>query len=447
MTPRPRRRSSPERSRTTAGPWWSAPGPTARASFRRSSRCPGAAPWTSRSGSTSHRTGRTWAEAVCVRAEGIKPNVYAYTPPGRQDRRRPVRGRANPGGADQMNPAAAAARVAVIERRGKFLVAEPFFSPGPRLAVTRDRQASVGDLVVLAPQSPRSGRSRGRGRAVVARRLGRPDVARNVIEALMVERGLRRAFDPAVEREARMASQEVRPGERRDLRSLVTFTIDPASARDFDDAISAASEGPDRWRVWVHIADVSAYVPPGSLVDREAYRRATSVYVPGAVEPMLPESLSAGACSLVPGQDRLAVTVEMVVEGDRVRTSSFYRSLIRSDERLDYPRVDRIFAGAERALEPVGGAIGRRPGCGGGACRPAGCPSSHRARNRGARVHLRRRGQRGRRRAGAADRGPPADRAPDDRGQRAGGRRARIPSPARSVTACTSGPRALPCSG
>ncbi len=260
-----------------------------------------------------------------------------------------------------MNPAATAARVALIERRGKFLVAEPFFSPGPRLALTRDRHTSVGDLVVLAPEPARPGRSRGRGRAVVARRLGRPDVARNVIEALMVDRGLRRSFDPAVEREARMASQEVqsdsqevRSGERRDLRSLVTFTIDPASARDFDDAISAVSETADRWRVWVHIADVSAYVAQGSLVDREAYRRATSVYVPGAVEPMLPEILSGGACSLVPGQDRLAVTVEMVVEGDRVTSVLFYRSLIRSDERLDYGRVDRIFAGAERAHDPWG---------------------------------------------------------------------------------------------
>jgi ribonuclease R len=68
-------------------------------------------------------------------------------------------------------------------------------------------------------------------------------------------------------------------------------------------------------RVWVHIADVAAHVPPGSAVDREAYRRATSVYVPGAVEPMLPEALSNRACSLVPRQDRLAVTVEMDFEG------------------------------------------------------------------------------------------------------------------------------------
>ena len=247
-------------------------------------------------------------------------------------------------------------RVAVIERRGKFLVAEPLFGPGPRFAVSRDRRVGVGDLVVVRPAVARQGR--GGGRAVVARRLGRPDVARDVIEALMVDRGLRRSFDPAVEREARLAGERLEVGTgRRDLRDLVTFTIDPATARDFDDAISARSEGDGRWRVWVHIADVSAYVTSGSLVDREAYRRGTSVYVPGAVEPMLPESLSNGACSLVPGQDRLAVSVEMTVEGESVVSSSFHRSLIRSDQRLDYSGVDAIFTGRERAQEPWGGAL------------------------------------------------------------------------------------------
>ena len=214
---------------------------------------------------------------------------------------------------------AGGARVAVIERRGKFLVAEPFFGTGPRLAVSRDRHANVGDLVVVRQAAGRNGRAR--GRAVIARRLGRPDVARDVIEAFMLERGLRRGFDPAVEHAARdlgsvfddAASGFGAPG-RRDLRSLATFTIDPATARDYDDAISAAVEG-DGWRVWVHIADVSAYVPPRSLIDREAYRRGTSVYVPGAVEPMLPAALSNDACSLVPGQDRLTVTVEMSVVG------------------------------------------------------------------------------------------------------------------------------------
>ncbi len=101
---------------------------------------------------------------------------------------------------------------------------------------------------------------------------------------------------------------------RRDLRELATFTIDPAAARDFDDAISAEwIEGGGAVRVWVHIADVSAFVREGSPVDVEARLRGTSVYVPGAVEPMLPHALSGDACSLVPGRERLAVTVEMEI--------------------------------------------------------------------------------------------------------------------------------------
>ena len=259
--------------------------------------------------------------------------------------------------------AGGSARVAVLARRGKFFVAEPFFGAGPRPVVSRDRRVSVGDLIVVRAGLGRNGR--GGGRATVVRRIGRADVARDVIEGLMVDRGLRRRFDPAVEHEARdmsagsLAVQDGAgaPADRRDLRSLPTFTVDPATAKDFDDAISATAEDDGTRRVWVHIADVSSYVRPGSLLDREAYRRGTSVYVPGAVEPMLPEALSNRACSLVPGQDRLAVTTEIVLDGAEVRSSAFYRSVIRSDERLDYGVVDRIFDGRSRAPGSWGPAL------------------------------------------------------------------------------------------
>jgi ribonuclease R len=234
--------------------------------------------------------------------------------------------------------------VALLEKRGRFVVATPFFERGGRIVVDRDKRAGPGDLVLLRE------RGQGRGHAKVARRIGRPDVARDVLEALMLDRGLERGFQDAVERAAR----EAQPPDvaRRDLRDLPTFTVDPASAKDFDDAISAQELGEGAWRVWVHIADVSAYVRPGSPIDREAYRRATSVYVPGTVEPMLPHALSSDACSLRPNEDRLAVTVEMDFSGPRVEKASFHRSLIRSDERLDYDRVDRVFAQTEPALEP-----------------------------------------------------------------------------------------------
>ncbi|MDX6691472.1 MAG: ribonuclease [Solirubrobacteraceae bacterium] len=244
--------------------------------------------------------------------------------------------------------------VAVLDKRGRFLMAEPFFPPETRgerqarMIVERDPRARVGDLVLVRP-------ARGKARAKVLRRIGRPDVASDVLEALMLDRGLRRRFDPAVERAARKAS-EAGPDDggvaRRDLTDLPTFTIDPATARDFDDAISAEALESGLTRVWIHIADVSAYVKPGSLVDREAARRATSVYLPGRVEPMLPEALSNDACSLVPSQERAAVTVELDFAGARVARAEFYRSTIRSDARLDYDQVDRVFAGVQEAQEP-----------------------------------------------------------------------------------------------
>ncbi len=246
-------------------------------------------------------------------------------------------------------------RVAILVRQGKFLVAEPFFGAGPRQVVSRDARFDVGDLVLLGAARGGSGRKGGSRRPPIARRLGRPDVARDVIGALMIDRGLERGFDAAVEHEARERAERATSEEgRRDLRDLATFTVDPVTARDFDDAISAEALPGGGWRVWVHIADVSAYVTPRSLVDREAYRRATSVYVPGAVEPMLPRALSNDACSLVPGEARATVTVEMTVGERGVGGASMYRSLVRSDERLDYDRVDRIFAGSEGAAEPWG---------------------------------------------------------------------------------------------
>ena len=217
------------------------------------------------------------------------------------------------------------------------------------------------------PPKPRlSGAS---GARVVWPPRERTETARDAIEQSMREAGLARRFDAAVKREARSAGErawstaeaELRDGRRRDLRELPTFTVDPATARDFDDAISARAEPSDSGnsavRVWVHIADVAAHVPLGSPLDIEARRRSTSVYLPGTVEPMLPHALSSDACSLVPGAERLAVTVELLLHGAEVPSASFCRSLIRSDMRLDYEHVDRVFAGEEPASEPWGGPL------------------------------------------------------------------------------------------
>ena len=234
--------------------------------------------------------------------------------------------------------------VAVLEKRGRFLVAEPLFGPGPRTAVERG-DARAGDLVLVGS---------GKRGARVLRKLGRPDRARDVVEGLMLDRGLYRSYPRAGSAEADAAVNDPYAEDARvDLRELPTFTIDPDDAQDFDDAISARREN-GRVRLWIHIADVTAYVRPGTRLEREAFRRGTSVYVPGAVEPMLPEALSNQACSLRPGEDRLAVTVEMEMDGADVTSVVFHRSLVRSDRRLTYGEVDELFAGRTRAEAPWG---------------------------------------------------------------------------------------------
>jgi ribonuclease R len=193
-------------------------------------------------------------------------------------------------------------------------------------------------------------RARGRGR-----RRAEPKTAREAVEELLREELGGRGFAAALELEAGEATAvaERRGGPRRDLTALATFTVDPATARDFDDAVSAQREG-EALRLWIHIADVAAHVPPGSPLDREALRRGNSTYVPGAVEPMLPHALSEEACSLAPGVERLAVTAEIELGADgRAAAASFYRSRIRSDARLDYDRLDLIFAGRVAAPEEI----------------------------------------------------------------------------------------------
>ena len=254
--------------------------------------------------------------------------------------------------------------VGVLERNGRFIVAEPLFGSGPRAAVERG-DADVGELVLVGP---------GKRGARVLRRLGRPDVARDVLEGLMLDRDLRRSYPRAASKEAEGALAEPHDADGRiDLTDLPTFTIDPDDAQDFDDAISARRED-GHVRVWVHIADVSAYVRPGGAIDSEAYRRGTSTYVPGAVEPMLPEALSNRACSLRPGEDKLAVTVEMDVAGTDVQRVEFKRTLIRSDKRLTYGDVDEVFAGARQVQVQV-----RQDGARRVPARSAGVPAHRRS--------------------------------------------------------------------
>jgi ribonuclease R len=226
--------------------------------------------------------------------------------------------------------------VAEVVRRGKLVSAEPYFTPGvPLLLEQRARtEVELGDLVVLSKE---------RKRSRLLRVLGRASRIENVLEGLLVETGRRQEFEPY---ERPTPSLE----ERVDLRDQLVCTIDPETAEDFDDAVSVLEEEGGA-RVFVHIADVSAYLPAGVPLDHGAASRAFSTYVPGNVAPMLPAELSENACSLRPHQDRLCVTTELLVSPDFLPTGEarFYRSAIRSRARLSYGQVERILTGAESA--------------------------------------------------------------------------------------------------
>lgn len=231
---------------------------------------------------------------------------------------------------------------AVLVRRGKYSVADPLFVDERRpVLVGRKvrRGAEAGDIVLVnAREMNRSLRGE------VTRVIGPSDDPRNVYEALFASIQTGRTFPPKVEEDAESAAGKDL-GERRDLRHLPTVTIDGDDAKDFDDAISV-ERLEDGYRVWVHIADVTHYVKPGSALDKQAQFRGNSVYLPGTVAPMLPERLSNDVCSLKPNVERATVTAEMEVsEAGETKSAVAYRSLIVSDARLTYRGVDAFLAG------------------------------------------------------------------------------------------------------
>ncbi len=239
---------------------------------------------------------------------------------------------------------------AQLVRRGKYSVADPLFVDERRpVLVARKlrRGAEAGDIVLV------NVREKGRSlRGEVTKVLGSPDDPRNVYDALFASIETSRSFSPKVEEEAVTASRKD-VGKREDLRGLPTVTIDGSDAKDFDDAISIECIEDEGYRVWVHIADVTHYVRPGTRLDREAMRRGNSVYLPGTVAPMLPRALSEDACSLRPGEEKAAVTVEMEVSASgETRSSRSYRSLIKSDARLTYGGVDAFLRGEGEVMEP-----------------------------------------------------------------------------------------------
>ena len=166
------------------------------------------------------------------------------------------------------------------------------------------------------------------------------------IHAILEEYGLPYTFPKDVEKAADHISTEITKEEiskRRDFRNITTFTIDPVDAKDFDDAISVQKLKNGNWEIGVHIADVAHYVKENPPLDREAYTRATSVYLVDRVVPMLPENLSNGLCSLRPKEEKLCFSAVFEMDDNaQVRDRWFGRTVINSDRRFTYEEAQQV---------------------------------------------------------------------------------------------------------
>lgn len=207
--------------------------------------------------------------------------------------------------------------------------------------------ARTGDKVVVEIVNWPEKRKNPEGKVLEI--LGRPGNTCDEMNAIMAEFDLPAEFPANVLKAAERISAVIPESEcakRRDCRDLLTFTVDPEHACDFDDALSFRLLGEKTYEIGIHIADVSYYVRPATLLDRQAYLRAHSVYLVDRTIPMLPESLSNGICSLKPHQDRLCYSVIVKIgEDGKLREKWIGKTVIRSDHRFTYEEVQEILEG------------------------------------------------------------------------------------------------------
>jgi ribonuclease R len=227
-------------------------------------------------------------------------------------------------------------RVEPVDRRSK-----------DTLLLPQGEDVRDGDLVIaqIEPHGPRYGPKQGKLLEVV----GREDEPRAFSIIAIHAHGIPTGFSEAAEAEAEAAQAPTLAG-REDLRDIPLITIDPVDARDHDDAVYAQPDddpkNPGGWVCWVAIADVAAYVRPGTELDRIARDKGNSVYFPDRVEPMLPERLSNGLCSLREGENRATLAVRMVFGADgRKRSHRFVRGLMRSAAKLSYEQAQAAIDG------------------------------------------------------------------------------------------------------
>ena len=213
-------------------------------------------------------------------------------------------------------------------------------------------QAEDGDKVIVKMREWRPGSKNPEGEIIQV--LGTPGDHETEIHAILADYGLPYNFEPEVEHDADQIDRSISDEEvakRWDMRSICTFTIDPKDAKDFDDALSIQKLDNGLWQIGVHIADVSHYVKPGTILDDEAYKRATSVYLVDRVVPMLPEVLSNDVCSLRPDEDKFTFSAVFELDEDaKIHKQWFGRTVIHSDRRFSYEEAQERIENQEGDL-------------------------------------------------------------------------------------------------
>ncbi|HBM45656.1 MAG: Ribonuclease R [Parcubacteria group bacterium GW2011_GWF2_38_76] len=214
-------------------------------------------------------------------------------------------------------------------------------------------RAKEDDVVLVKITNWSNGKEETKGEIIrVIGKVGENDTE---MEAISEEHGFRTSHENVVTTEAKNLNETgIRESDisgRRDFRDITTFTIDPEDAKDFDDAISIRPVG-DKFEIGIHIADVSHYLKPGSALDKEARKRATSVYLVDRVIPMLPEILSNNLCSLLPNQDRLTFSAVFTIDNNgHVTDEWFGKTVIHSDKRFTYEDVQKVIEGEGNKYE------------------------------------------------------------------------------------------------
>jgi ribonuclease R len=214
-----------------------------------------------------------------------------------------------------------------------------FFIPVEKLNGAKDGERAVVRLVKWDKEAKKP-----EGEVVSV--IKAEDMNDFAMKELLIDCGFPLTFDEAVMKEANALSENITRQElvkRKDCRDILTFTIDPVDAKDFDDAISIRNLDNGNYEIGVHIADVSHFVTPGSVLDKAAYERATSVYLPDRVNPMLPEKISNELCSLRPDEDKYTFSVIYQINNRaEIKHSWIGRTVIHSNHRFTYEEVQEI---------------------------------------------------------------------------------------------------------